>query len=123
MLFVPLNAFGSFRTYSALSVINPFHCGEIAESTGPPCCPRPLSSVQTLPFNLTTTAGFLEGSSSWTNASYQMCGGWRRVSIEAEATAGYLSCRRGAHREMNDGRMLRRTKRFLSSMFYVCYFI
>lgn len=51
-----------------------------------------------------------------------MCGGWRRVSIDiAQAGDGCLSCRRGAHRGMDDERVLRRTKRvhfrFLSCVF------
>lgn len=53
-----------------------------------------------------------------------MCGGWRRVSIDrAQAGAGCLSCRLGAHRGMDDERMLRWTKRvhfrFLSSVFFL----
>ncbi|KAG7226561.1 hypothetical protein INR49_003718 [Caranx melampygus] len=33
--YVPLNALGTFRTRSTLLVIVPFHCGSIAERTGP----------------------------------------------------------------------------------------
>lgn len=52
-----------------------------------------------------------------------MCGGWRRVSIDrAQAGAGCLSCRRGAHRGMDDERMLRRTKR-LHFRFLTCVFL
>lgn len=32
---VPLNTLGTFRRRSALLVIDPFHCGSIAERTGP----------------------------------------------------------------------------------------
>lgn len=39
--YVPLKTLGTFRSRSALLAIDPFHCGSIAERTGPPCCSHP----------------------------------------------------------------------------------
>lgn len=51
LLSVPLNTLGIFRSRSALLVADPFHCGSIAERTGP-LLPSETSAQTVGPFDL-----------------------------------------------------------------------